>query len=74
MSAKTALQTVRESGWRQGYRNLLRKEFSLWFGTHRWWKQLLIWMLVTNGILLLVGFGISQEGAPEGGSVIEMLV
>lgn len=73
MAANAALQPVRSRGWRMGFDNLLRKEFSLWWSTHRWWKQLLLWLLVTNAIPALVGYGVSQEGTPSGHSMTEML-
>jgi ABC-2 type transport system permease protein len=42
---------VKERGWRQGFTNLLRKENGEWWHTRRWWLQILIWLLIVNGIL-----------------------
>jgi ABC-2 type transport system permease protein len=52
------LQPVVEHGWRSGLANLLRKENSLWWGTRKWWVQLLIWLFITNGIIALLLWGI----------------
>jgi ABC-2 type transport system permease protein len=44
---------VKESGWRRGFANLLRKENGEWWNTRRWWTQSLLWLLIVNGILAL---------------------
>jgi ABC-2 type transport system permease protein len=56
-----ALQGVRESGWRRGFANLLRNENRMWWGTRKWLIHLLLWLLVLNGLILLVGLPSSQE-------------
>jgi ABC-2 type transport system permease protein len=45
-----SLQLVAARGWRRGFANLLRKELGQWWGTRRWWVQLLIWLVLLNGI------------------------
>lgn len=67
-----ALQPVRSQGWRQGFANLLRKEFSLWWSTHRWWKNLLLWLIVNNIVLALVGLGMTSEGV-AGQEILQLL-
>jgi len=52
------LQPVVEHGWRSGLVNLLRKENSLWWGTRKWWVQLLVWLFISNGIIALLLWGI----------------
>lgn len=47
------LEPVQEQGWQRGFRNLLHKEGSLWWGTRLWWLQLLIWVSILNGMMLL---------------------
>jgi ABC-2 type transport system permease protein len=51
MTSASVLQPVKERGWRQGFTNLLRKENGEWWHTRRWWLQILIWLLIVNGIL-----------------------
>jgi hypothetical protein len=43
-----------ESGWRRGFANLLRKEFSLWWRTRKWGIHLLIWLALINGMVLMM--------------------
>ena len=58
MSSGTILQPVVEHGWRSGLANLLRKENSLWWGTRKWWVQTLIWLVISNGIIAFLLWGI----------------
>ena len=58
MSSGKLLQPVVEHGWRSGFINLLRKENSLWWGTRKWWVQLLVWLFISNGIIALILWGI----------------
>jgi ABC-2 type transport system permease protein len=64
MTSATALQPVKESGWRRGLANLLRKENSEWWHTRRWWLQTLVWLLIVNGILA-VGLWVVPIVDPE---------
>jgi ABC-2 type transport system permease protein len=59
--AHQALQGVRESGWRRGFANLLRNENRMWWGTRKWLVHLLLWLVVLNGLILLVGMTDGQE-------------
>jgi ABC-2 type transport system permease protein len=52
MSANAAFRVVNEQGWRRGLANMLRKENRDWWRTRRWWLNTLIWLVLTNGILL----------------------
>ena len=54
MSSENTLQPVNERGWLSGFRNMLRKENSLWWGTRKWWVQCLVWMLIYNGLIGLI--------------------
>jgi len=56
-----ALQTVMEHGWRRGFANLLRNENRMWWGTRKWLVHLLLWLVVLNGLILLVGISESRE-------------
>ena len=54
MSTSLELQPVDERGWRRGLGNLLRGELSAWVRSSRWWKHLLVWLLVIDLMLLFV--------------------
>ena len=53
MSTNSTFQLVNERGWRMGFANILRHENAKWWGSRRWWINLLIWLAVVNGMLLL---------------------
>lgn len=57
----TAKPVVPQQGWRSGFVNLLRKELSLWWGTGRWVKQVVVWAAIVNGLLAMVSFAIRKE-------------
>lgn len=54
MSSNREFQAVGNQGWHQGFANLFQKENHLWWRTSRWWVQVLIWLMIANGILFLV--------------------
>ena len=56
MSANVSgqFQLVNEKGWRRGLGNLLQGEYSAWFKSSRWWKQLLLWIVIINGMMILM--------------------
>ena len=56
-----ALLAVKEPGWRRGFANLLRNETRLWWGTRTWLIHLLLWPIVLNGLILLIGLGEAQD-------------
>ncbi|MHA1909825.1 MAG: ABC transporter permease subunit, partial [Candidatus Thorarchaeota archaeon] len=43
---------VEEYGWRMGLSNMVRKEFTAWFGSSAWWKQALLWSIVLSFIVV----------------------
>jgi ABC-2 type transport system permease protein len=42
------------TGWRGGLGNLVRKELGQWWGTRLWWIQLLVWMVILNGVTTVI--------------------
>src|SRR5215217_4770161 len=60
-AANSALQPVTEHGWRRGFANLLRNENRQWWGTRKGLIHLLLWLIVLNGLILLVGLPSSRE-------------
>jgi ABC-2 type transport system permease protein len=59
------LQLVNEKGWRRGLGNLLRGEYSAWFKSSRWWKQLLVWLAIINVMMIIMIYA-STEAAKDG--------
>ncbi|MCJ7825132.1 MAG: ABC transporter permease, partial [Anaerolineales bacterium] len=64
MTSASVLQPMEERGWRQGFANLLRKENGEWWQTRRWWLQILLWLIIINGILA-VGVWVVPIMEPE---------
>jgi ABC-2 type transport system permease protein len=58
-------QRVNEHGWQRGLGNLLRGEFSSWFGSSRWWKHIVIWFCIINLLMIIMVYA-SGEAAKEG--------
>ena len=50
ISAPHAPALVAAGGWGNGFANLLRKEFSLWWRTRKWLVHLIVWLVIFNGI------------------------
>lgn len=65
MAANVSLQRVEEHGWRRGFANLLRKENRDWWGTRRWWINLLIWTLMLNATLAIPLWLQSGDSPPD---------
>jgi ABC-2 type transport system permease protein len=63
--ATSQLQPVREIGWRRGLGNLLRGEYSAWFKSSRWWKQILVWLAIVNGMMGIMIIA-TAEAAKDG--------
>ncbi|MBW6474984.1 MAG: ABC transporter permease [Anaerolineaceae bacterium] len=66
MAANQAFQLEETRGWRMGLRNLMRKENGEWFKTRRWWIQLLIWLVLIDGLLFFLLVGVPQAAKLAG--------
>ncbi|HMR98685.1 MAG TPA: ABC transporter permease subunit [Anaerolineales bacterium] len=64
-SAASRLQLVNEKGWRRGLGNLLRGEYSSWFKSSRWWKHILMWFAIINGMMMIMVLA-SADAAEKG--------
>jgi ABC-2 type transport system permease protein len=67
-------QLVHEKGWRRGLGNLLQGEYSSWFKSSRWWKQLIMWFAIINvmmGIMVYAAADAAKDGG-EGPPVLFM--
>ena len=58
-------QLVSEKGWRRGLGNLLRGEYSGWFKSSRWWKQLILWFSIIN-VMMAIMIIATGEAAKDG--------
>jgi ABC-2 type transport system permease protein len=66
MVNEQTLQPVVEQGWTSGFANLLRKENSLWWQTRKWWVQILVWLVISNGLIGFILWAIpASESMPS---------
>ena len=63
MASEADFQPVRESGWLSGLPNMLRKENGNWWNTRRWLIQSVVWLLLLNGLHMLVLYLSGQESS-----------
>jgi ABC-2 type transport system permease protein len=63
MPSGSQLQPNKETGWRRGFKQLLARENNAWWKSRRWIVQILIYLLVLNGLLLAV---LNIPGGPSG--------
>ena len=75
MSANASLgfQRVQEKGWRRGLGNLLQGENSAWFNSSRWWKHLILWVAIINGMMGIMIYA-TAEAAKDGNEGPPMLI
>jgi ABC-2 type transport system permease protein len=71
--AQAQIQRVEEKGWRRGLGNLLQGEYSAWFKSSRWWKQILLWFLIINVMMIFMLYA-TVEAAKEGSDGPPLLV
>jgi len=55
MAASVPLEVSSDRGWLVGFRNMVGKEWASWWSTRRWLVHLVLWLVVINGFLFLVG-------------------
>jgi len=71
MAAKASLIPVQAEGWAAGLANLLSRELASWWKTRRWLTSTLLWLVIINGLLLIVMTSSEGEPTPTGGSLLE---
>jgi ABC-2 type transport system permease protein len=54
MAIMEGLKPVGKSSRLQGLSNMLRKENHSWWGTRKWWVNILIWTAMINGFIALI--------------------
>ena len=62
IAARQGLIPVREHGRLGGFGNMFHKELGQWWGTRTWWVQIIIWVLILNGISTIVA--LTEAGTP----------
>ena len=76
MSTTTSsqIQLVNEKGWRRGLGNVLQGEYSSWFKSSRWWKHLLMWFAIINGLMgiMVIASAKAAEEGSEGPPILYM--
>lgn len=70
MSAAVGFEIVGERGWRRGLGNLTRGELSAWFRSGRWWKHLVVWLLVIDLILFFVMLAPAPTSGAKGPDLV----
>jgi ABC-2 type transport system permease protein len=56
MNQSSTLHPVQKQGWGTGFGNLFRQESNKWWGTRRWLKYTIVWVLLANSIPLIIFF------------------
>ena len=63
MTSDVDFQPVRESGWLSGLPNMIRKENSKWWNTRKWLIQSVVWLILLNGLHMMVLYLSGQESS-----------
>jgi len=67
MASGSELQPNKETGWQRGFKQLLARENNGWWKSRRSIMQILIYLLVLNGIMLAV---LNAPGGPSGQATV----
>jgi len=59
-SGNVQFQMVEERGWRRGLGNLLQGELSSWFKSSRWWKHVLVWLVIVNMFMVIFVYAAAE--------------
>jgi ABC-2 type transport system permease protein len=78
-TGNSAMELRTGSGWSRGLDTMLRGELKHWFGTRRWWVQILIWAAAVNLIFMMVAFSTKRlvdagEAAPGMGRLESLMI
>jgi len=57
-AARQGLLPARVGGWLAGFGNMFGKELGEWFRTRRWLWQLVIWLIILDGFVAFLLFGL----------------
>jgi len=74
-SGNVQFQMVEERGWRRGLGNMLRGELSSWFKSSRWWKHVIVWLLIVNMFMVIFVYAAAEEAKnPVEGPGMDLLM
>lgn len=59
-SGNVQFQMVEERGWRRGLGNLLQGELSSWFKSSRWWKHVILWLVLVNMFMVIFVYAAAE--------------
>ena len=65
LAARQGLLPAGGNGWLAGFGNMFSKEMGEWFRTRRWLWQLLIWVIIINGVIALTIWVLPLLGQEE---------
>jgi ABC-2 type transport system permease protein len=73
-NASGQFQLVTEKGWRRGLGNLLQGEYSSWFRSSRWWKHLILWIMIINVlmVIMIIATGEAAKAGEDGPPLLFM--
>ena len=60
-SGNVQFQMVEERGWRRGLGNLMQGELSNWFKSSRWWKHIILWLVIINVFMIIFVYAAAQD-------------
>ena len=63
MASGKDLQPNKETGWRRGFKQLLKRENDNWWKTRRWLTTAIIYLLVLNGLVAII---LNEPGSSTG--------
>lgn len=65
-AGNSVFRLQRGEGRMRGLDNILRAELTSWFGTRRWWSQILVWAAIVN----LTVLGAAAQGVEDGAALV----
>jgi ABC-2 type transport system permease protein len=73
LATRQKLIPIKGKGWLSGFGNLLAKELGEWFGTRHWVVQASLWLVIINGLMAFILFGVPIIDPTEQMSHVENL-
>lgn len=65
MVTSVPLLPATASGWLVGFGNMVDKEYASWWRTRRWLTHLVLWFIVINAFMFLIGVDGLQRHTPD---------
>lgn len=71
LEARQRLDPANNGGMLGGFSNLFANDLREWFGTSRWIVQSIVWLLIINGLMAFILFGVPAIAPSEAVTSIE---